>query len=174
MAELRTQLLALGTSLDDIAASNPRLAAFALGVELRGLFAEAEQTYDAGLGGEAGLAHVRATISTARSTLAQARVAIDTLQPLAVQLGGDVARIGGTLATQNPSAKLDAILAQARIAIDKIDPLLAKLDEVTARLARGEGSLGRLMTDPEFPEDAKDLGKTMKRRAWRILMKPKD
>ena len=174
MAELRTQLLALGTSLDDIAASNPRLAAFALGVELLGLFAEAKQTYDVGLGGEAGLAHVRGTIVTARATLAQMRVALDELQPLAAQLGGDVARIGGTIATQTPSAKLDAVLAQARLAIDKIDPLLAKVDEIGARLARGEGSVGRLMKDPEFPEDAKELGKIMKRRAWRIIAKPKD
>ena len=174
MAEVRTQLLALGTSLDDIAASNPRLAAFALGVELRSLFAEAKESYDVGLGGEAGVAHIRATIATARTTLAQVRTAIDQLQPLAAQLGGDVARIGGTVATLSPSAKLDVVLAQARIAIDKIDPLLAKVDEIGARLARGEGSMGRLMNDPEFPEDAKELGKIMKRRAWRIIAKPKD
>jgi hypothetical protein len=174
LSAVRTQLLALGTALDDISASNPKLAAFALGVEVRGLFTEAKQTYDVGLGGDAGMDHVRATVATARGTLAQARAAIDKLQPLAVTLGGDVARIGVTVGEQNPSAKLDAILAEARIAIDKIDPLLAKFDEISARIARGEGSIGRLMKDPEFPEDAKDLGKIMKRRAWRIIAKPKD
>ena len=174
MSALRTQLLTLGTHLDDIAASNPRLAAFALAVEVKGLVAEAKQTYDVGLGGAPGIAHVRATITTARQTLAQARIAIDKLQPLVAVLAGDVARIGGNMAEQNPSAKLDAILAQARVAIDKVDPLLAKLDDINARIARGEGSMGRLMKDPEFPEDAKELGKIMKRRAWRIIFKPKD
>ena len=38
----------------------------------------------------------------------------------------------------------------------------------------GEGSLGRLMADPEFADDAKDLGKIMKRHPWRILERPKD
>jgi len=174
LTAMRTQLRALAANLDAIAASNPRLAAFALAVEVRGLFTEAAQTYDVGLGGESGFAHVRASLSTARTVLAQARAAIDRLQPLAARLGGDVSRITGTIATQNPSAKLDAILAQARVSIDKIDPLLAKVDEISARIARGEGSMGRLMKDPEFPEDAKELGKVMKRHPWRIIAKPKD
>jgi phospholipid/cholesterol/gamma-HCH transport system substrate-binding protein len=174
LSAMRTQLLALGANLDGITASDPRLAALTLAVEVRGLFTEAARTYDVGLGGEAGFAHFRATISTARTTLAQARTAIDKLQPLAAQLRGDVSRIAGTVAAQDPSAKLDALLAQARIAIDKLDPLLAKVEEISGRIARGEGSLGRLMKDPEFPEDAKELGKVLKRHPWRIIGKPKD
>ena len=34
--------------------------------------------------------------------------------------------------------------------------------------------LGRLMKDPEFPEDAKALGKLLKANAWRILGHPVD
>lgn len=175
LAAFRAQLRALAENLDAIAASDPRLAALALGVQLRGLVFEAERTYAVGLGGESGLSHVRATVAAARSTLAQARGAIDRLQPLAAKLGGEVARIAGTVAAQaSPVAKVDAILAQAKVAIDKIDPLLAKVDELSARIARGEGSMGRLMKDPEFPEDAKELGKVMKRHPWRIIAKPKD
>ncbi len=173
-AVFRTQLLALGDNLTAIQSADPRLAAFQLGLQVRALFAEAERTYDVGLGGADGIAHVRATLAAARTTLAQTRTAIARLRPMTVQLGGDVARIGTTIAAQAPSAKLDAIVAQARVAMDKIDPLLEKLDEISARIARGEGSMGRLMKDPEFPEDAKELGKIMKRRAWRIIAKPKD
>jgi hypothetical protein len=52
--------------------------------------------------------------------------------------------------------------------------LLAKVAEINARIARGEGSLGKLMKDPEFPEDAKALGKIMKRQPWRIIQRPAD
>jgi hypothetical protein len=31
-----------------------------------------------------------------------------------------------------------------------------------------------LMRDPEFPEDAKDLGKILKRQFWKILERPHD
>lgn len=174
LSAVRTQLRALAANLDAITASDPRLAALALGLELRGLVDEAERTYDVGLGGQAGLAHLGTTISSARATLAQLRGALDRLQPLAAKLGGEVTRISGAVPDPSPSAKLDAVLAQARVAIDKIDPLLAKVAEIGARISRGEGSMGRLMKDPEFPEDAKELGKIMKRRPWRIIAKPKE
>ncbi len=174
LAAFTAQLAALGTNLANLTADQPTIAAFELAVQVRGLLEEARQTYDVGLGGEPGFAHFRATISTARTTLAQARTALDRLQPLAAQLGANVARIGGTVATLDPSAKLDAVLARTRLALDKIDPLLAKVDEINGRIARGEGSMGRLMKDPEFPEDAKELGKIMKRQPWKIIAKPKD
>lgn len=174
LSAFRTQLRALAANLDAIAASDPRLAALAIGLELRGLVDEAERAYDVGLGGAAGLARIRTTVTAARTTLAQVRGAIDQLQPLAAKLGGEVTRIAGAVPAASPSAKLDAVLAQARVAIDKIDPLLAKVEELGARIARGEGSMGRLMKDPEFPEDAKELGKVMKRRPWRIIARPKD
>ena len=35
-----------------------------------------------------------------------------------------------------------------------------------------KGSLMKLMHDPEFPEDAKELGKIMKRQPWKIINHP--
>jgi hypothetical protein len=61
-----------------------------------------------------------------------------------------------------------------RGALDKVDPLLAMVREIIGRLERGEGSLGRLSRDPEFPEDTKELGKILKRQPWKILGKPED
>ena len=58
--------------------------------------------------------------------------------------------------------------------LDQVEPLLAKVDDISGRLARGEGSLGLLMKDPEFPEDAKELGKILKRQPWKVIAKPKD
>jgi hypothetical protein len=59
-----------------------------------------------------------------------------------------------------------------RAAIDKVDPLLAQVAELQQKIERGDGSLLKLMRDPEFPEDAKELGKILKRQPWRILDRP--
>jgi hypothetical protein len=69
-----------------------------------------------------------------------------------------------------------AIVDRASLAVDrvravagKLDPLLAQVDALAGALARGEGSLMRLANDPEFPEDAKELGKILKRHPWRVI-----
>lgn len=41
--------------------------------------------------------------------------------------------------------------------------------ELVRRIARGEGSLGRLRGDAELPEDAKQPGKIRKRQPRRIM-----
>ena len=41
-------------------------------------------------------------------------------------------------------------------------------------IARGEGTIGRIQHDPEFPEDAKELGKILKRTPWRVIGHPQD
>jgi hypothetical protein len=69
---------------------------------------------------------------------------------------------------------LGAAIARARVAMDKLEPMRAKIRELADRLARGEGSIGKLMKDPEFPEDAKELGRILKRTPWRVVGHPPD
>ena len=59
-------------------------------------------------------------------------------------------------------------------ALDEQARELARLDELAARIASGEGSIGRIMSDPELPEDTRDLGKYLKRHPWKILETPAD
>ena len=75
--------------------------------------------------------------------------------------------------TARTSSWLIAI-ERMRAAAAKIEPMLAVVDQINQRLARGEGTLGRLSRDPEFPEDAKELGKILKRQPWRIFGRPND
>jgi len=163
LAALRRQLAAL---------AEPGVAT--LLPELRALTTAARHTYDSSLGGEAGVASVRAAIDDARTMIGQIRGAADVLSASATAVAGDLERVRGQLATSDPIARADHTLAAIRAALDKIDPLLATLAELAERIANGEGSLGRLMTDPEFSDDAKDLGKIMKRHPWRIIARPHD
>jgi ABC-type transporter Mla subunit MlaD len=173
---LRRQLDELRAQLDQLApgAGGASAGVEALSTEARALLAGARHTYDTALGGDPGLDSMLAMARDARAAVAQIRAAIDVLGPRATALTANLARVRGDLAAADPIAHAEQAIAQIRTALDKIDPLLAKLDELGDRIARGEGSLGRLMQDPEFPEDAKDLGKIMKRQPWKIIARPHD
>ena len=71
----------------------------------------------------------------------------------------------------SPSA-CRAAIDRVKADIAKVEPLLAQVDALNQSLARGEGSIMKLMRDPEFPEDAKELGKIMKRQPWKIIDRP--
>lgn len=78
------------------------------------------------------------------------------------------------LAARTPAAKLATALAAARGLAPKLERLQRGAVALWSRWQRREGTLGRLLADPEFPEDAKELGKILKRQPWRLLGRPKE
>lgn len=171
---VRPELDALMAQLGELAGQVSRLAdeagGGALVAQVRALGGAARQTYQTSLGGDAELAQLRATIGDARREVARLRAALDRLAPRGDAVVAAIARIRGHVAALRAERAIDAM----RAALAMVDPLLGRLEELGARIASGEGSLGRLMADPEFADDAKDLGKIMKRHPWRILERPKD
>ena len=162
---LRAQLDELRRHLDEVTPPDVTLRA-----DLVALVAEATRTYDL-LGGRDGLDRIGAVAGDARVTVAQARTMIAALRTRADALSASLTALRGRLDTRG-QAILDRValaLDRARDAMAKIDPLLAQIDELNAAIARGEGSMMKLMNDPEFPEDAKELGKILKRHPWRVL-----
>ncbi|HEX4422369.1 MAG TPA: MlaD family protein [Kofleriaceae bacterium] len=176
LAALRTQLAELRDRLDAVAAEGDAQGSgiAALGRHVRDLVAAARHTYDTQLGGDPGVAELRAMLGEARQVTAQLRAAIDQLAPRTGALVADLARVRDRVDQAAPIARAQQTIDALRAALDKIDPVLANLDELTARIASGEGSIGRILTDPEFPEDTRDLGKIMKRHPWRIMETPPD
>lgn len=170
---LRAQLDALVATLGEVSPTAAGLPA--LGLELSALIAEGRATY-AALGGEPGLARLGAMLRRARATLAQARATLAALAPRldALLASTDALRQRAGDRGGAALAALELAIARGRAAIDALDPLLANLDLVRDRLERGEGSLGRLLTDPEFPEDTKELGKILKRQPWKVIARPKE
>ncbi|HEV7557734.1 MAG TPA: MlaD family protein [Kofleriaceae bacterium] len=169
---LRGQLEQLGTTIGAL----PIEGATPLGVEVDALVAEAKRTLDTGLGGRTGLDRLGVVIDHARATVTLAKGSLDALRARATTLQTALDATGQRLSTKGAQAvaKVELAIDRARAAIDKIDPLLAKIAEINDRLARGEGSIGRLANDPEFPEDAKELGKILKRQPWKIVGHPQD
>lgn len=173
LGALRAQLTALQTNLDTLIIDAALDGYPSLVAQARALIAAGRETY-AGLGGEPGAAALRETIQQSRAVIAQLRAAIDLLAPEVDHLVAEAARLHDGVSNAAPIERAQQILARAREALDKIDPVLANLDALTAQIAAGEGSIGRIMTDPEFPEDTRDLGKIMKRHPWKIMETPPD
>jgi hypothetical protein len=172
--EVRPQVAALRVELDKLQAT---LVGIAPDVKLRddvdALIAEATRTYDA-LGGRPGLDHISALVDHTRTTIGQARAMIAVLRTRADALGAGIDGLRSRLGDKGSQAVASVELAidRVRAAIDKIDPLLAQVQAIQQRIERGEGSLMKLMHDPEFPEDAKELGKILKRQPWKIMDHP--
>jgi hypothetical protein len=171
---VRPQVAALRVELDKLQAT---LVGIAPDVKLRddvdALIVEATRTYDA-LGGRPGLDHISAQIDHTRTTIGQARAMIAVLRTRADALGAGIDGLRARLGDKGSQAVASVELAidRVRAAIDKIDPLLAQVEAIQQRIERGEGSLMKLMHDPEFPEDAKELGKILKRQPWKIMDHP--
>jgi ABC-type transporter Mla subunit MlaD len=138
------------------------------------LIDEARSTWNDVLGGRAGLDRIAALIDAAGALADHADRQLAALGARWQALDAELDRLRARLGGDNTTARLVAAIDTARAAMDKIDPLRAKIAALRDRFARGEGSIGKLMTDPEFPEDAKELGRILKRQPWKIIGHPQD
>jgi ABC-type transporter Mla subunit MlaD len=167
IAHLRTQLDSLQVTMKDLA-PGVQLAA-----DVDALIAEATRTYDA-LGDRPGLDRIGTLVDHTHTTIGQARAMIAALRSRADALSAGIDGLKSRLGTKGAEAidKVELAIDRVKEAIDKVDPLLAQVDALQQRIERGEGSLLKLMHDPEFPEDAKELGKILKRQPWKIMDHP--
>jgi phospholipid/cholesterol/gamma-HCH transport system substrate-binding protein len=168
MTELRAQIVLLRANLAELAPDVP------LGADVDALVAEARVTWNGSLGGRAGVDRIGNVIDEGRATVAQGRAMLTALDGKAQALRASLVTARGTLGAKGEVIvdKVELAIDRTRAAIDKLDPLLAEVAALQARIARGEGSLLKLMNDPEFPEDAKELGKILKRQPWRVIDHP--
>lgn len=167
MAQLEAQLAVLQQTLHEVA---PEVS---MRADFDALVAEAHHTYDA-LGGRPGIDRMGALIDHTRTTVTQARAMVAALRVKADALSASLDTVKARLGTKGTEAidKVQLAIDRVKAVLDKVDPLLAQVDAIQQRIARGEGSLMKLMNDPEFPEDAKELGKIMKRQPWKLLDRP--
>lgn len=137
-----------------------------------GLFEQLEQLRGQ-TGGAATVARTQQLMQRATALLTQLRASMATIdEKLAVLRGPELTRL--TAGAQRMTKQVQSAISALRDLMDRVAPVLANIEGATQMLARGEGSLMRLMTDPEFPEDTKELGKILKRTPWRIIGHPPD
>ncbi len=173
-AAVRPEYDALAAELDTMRATLTELApGILLREDVNALVDEGRRT-QAALGGEAGLDRLRKLRGDTETTIGGARRAIAKLRTSAEALSASIAILRARLDSKGAEAfdRIEIAIARVREAIAKSDPLLAQLEALEQHIARGDGSLLKLARDPEFPEDAKELGKILKRQPWRILDRP--
>jgi phospholipid/cholesterol/gamma-HCH transport system substrate-binding protein len=190
MRELRKELAALGETVRQLrkeltpsdsgsgsgsgSGSNPEDVIDELAARIEAALAEAERTWRDILGGRAGADRLRALVDHTAATWRTATASAARLSVLFAELREELSRLEAQLAAAAPGARFAALFAEVRA----LSPKLAAVDEsvrvIAARWQRREGTLGRLLSDPEFPEDAKELGKILKRQPWRIFGHPDD
>ena len=179
VAALREQVTAMEGNFDAVTNTLPAVGVAAgqtapLIADANDVIAAVTHIREVDLGGEAGLARATALVDHARTTVAHARAAIANLRAQLDALQVAVDQLRARIDAKSPqlAARLDDAIARGKSALDKVDPMLAVVAEIVDRVQRGEGTVGKLANDPEFPEDAKELGKIMKREPWRIVGHP--
>lgn len=173
--EVKPEARALLDQLERLAATleatEPTPGAFAdLAARVRAAVAEARTVGDTLERSGASPAALAALAGRAELALAHLRRRIGELTAAADLLTAELTRAGAALADAAPAlTRLRAVLADGDRRLAEAQALAANVRGFLAELARGEGSLARLSNDPEFPEDAKELGRILKRQPWRII-----
>lgn len=171
---LQAAVASLSATLTEV---EPSPGAYArLGLELLDLLSEARTLRDTLAAAGANPSDLRALAGRATATLDHARAALARVRAAADRLTADLDRILAHTDRVAPDAiaRLRAALAEADTLLARTDVLLANTRSLLAIIERGEGSLMKLSSDPEFPEDAKALGKMLKRSPWRVIGHPAD
>ncbi len=173
---LRAQIAELAAHLDP---SSPTAVAHAeliapMVAELAGLQAQLAILEQRSLGGDLGIAHLHAVISAGEAFATSARVSLHELAQSTDQLRAGIDRLRGKLDTKGNDliTAIELAIDQLQADAAKIDPLLAQVAAVRTSIERGDGSILKLMKDPEFPEDTKALGKYLKTHPWKFLDRP--
>ncbi|HTE56593.1 MAG TPA: MlaD family protein [Kofleriaceae bacterium] len=118
-------------------------------------------------GGDAvhALGQASALVGRIRAELGATGAALDLLL-------ADVARIRARLPA-DLRQRIERSGAAARAAVTRLEAVVATAQELIARVQGGQGTVGALLNDPEFLDDAKQLGRILKREPWRVLGHPR-
>ena len=167
--ELRAALEGLAATLEEI---EPAAGAYG---ELQAALGRTGDQLDRLTGGwdQAGTspAAVLELADRAGQFLDQARADLGGTAAALARLQADLTRIRGHIPDDLGDQLQDAI-ARARLAVGKLERLIASAQDLATRVRRGHGTIGALLNDPEFIDDAKQLGKVLKRQPWRVLGRP--
>lgn len=165
--------LALGRLGETIAALEPEPGMYGeLGHRLRAVGEELSNLTRALDQADVGPAEVMAVVDAARALMARSQKELGLVGGALDALLADIDRIRARL--PGPLvAKLETAVADARVSIAKLERTVAQAQELADRVRLGHGSIGALMNDPEFIDDAKKLGRILKRQPWRVIGHPR-
>lgn len=172
MNQLRTDLSELQATLDQLIPGNGspplgEMIAFAADefAALRASFAELEE--GSGVPSPSDLRRQGRRLATrAQHDFASVSLALDTLTSQLQRIQGQVPPELWT--------KFDGAVTKARTSLTQLEATIAKVDQLASQVASGIGTVGALMNDKEFSDDARKLGRYIKRHPWKLVTRPID
>lgn len=164
----------LSYTLDDVLPGRTELDAVMANASA--LADQATFTFDRLEAGQAGPDEVIALVARARRTMDEIAASTAILRVRLDELGKAIDRVRDQIEEARPGLekKIKEALASMDTALAKVETLSKKVADLMGIVERGEGTIGRIQNDPEFPEDAKELGKILKRTPWRVVGHPQD
>ena len=139
-----------------------------MGPQILRLFSEAsslrQKLADSGLTAK----HLRAVVDRAEHTFKSIAARVRTLQRHSAPLVRQWKALGNKFPPDLRS-KVAHALSNLDSSIAKVNAIIASAQHLEAMMTRGEGTVGGLLNDPEFSDDAKKVGKFIKRRPWLLF-----
>lgn len=103
----------------------------------------------------------------------QARQDLELVDSALGQLDTELAAVQRQL-PPDLAAKFHKLADDAQVQLATLRRAVATLRDLAKRVESGSGTIGALINDPEFSDDAKKLGRYLKRHPWKLLTRPPD
>jgi hypothetical protein len=165
MAQMRDNLRELNTNLQDVL---PQSDTWDQLIADTGTFSDQLGTL---IDGTPEFSRIDRAINTGRRTLRRGSAQAREAQAGIMQLRAELDRIGG-LIPPDLAPKFELVKRRLDANLIRIEKMLGDVGHMLAKLERGEGTLGAIANDPEFSDDARGLGKILKREPWRLFGHP--
>lgn len=170
MDQLRGDLEALNATLDALAPSDTQPIGDAVSRTQAEFYTLSETISTASGPGLPSVARLQAQsrrlVSRARGEFTAVSRAVDELTQ---RMQGVRDRVPDELWT-----KFDRATREAKTSLARLEATVAKVEDLSERVASGIGTVGALINDKEFADDAKKLGRYIKRHPWEFLTRPLD
>jgi hypothetical protein len=116
---------------------------------------------------------IRQTVKRAQALMPLVDLTRQELSGQVSLLQADFKRISGRI-PPDLLPRLSALRKQVSDGIEKFEATRAMLSAIGNAVRSGQGTVGALLNDPEFMDDAKKLGRYLKRHPWELVGRPKD
>lgn len=116
--------------------------------------------------------------TTIDGLVARAETVTEALVAALDELGDDYERARGRMARlgeripEDTVRKLSEAATRARIAAARVERIADRLRELSSLIEHGQGTVGALLNDPAFSDEAKALGKHIKSQPWLLIGRP--
>lgn len=143
----------------------------AIDAEMRGAVAEGKALFAELEAGRLDLAAIQALTARTRSLLARVDGVVAEMSANIALLEAALARAKADLPA-DLRTRLEATVAEGKAAADGVEQLIAGVRAISDDVSNRRGTLGAMASDLELLDDMKELTKHLKRRPWRVMVKP--